>query len=232
MKHILIFLFLVIYGFAAEAKIQKIIGEAYMVKDGKELKLKLGDGVAIPSVVFTKDNSKVVIEIDNNVVVLGKNSSIDLKEKDLVIQKNGNCFYDISPLKKGTKMIMDLNKNRFTVQTKTSTIGIRGTNFIVTTSQNDEKVFLREGELNIASVKAEFQIYVKKEMDEFEAYKKSLEKEFKEFVDTQEYEFSEYKKEFKLEQNRFVYIKDGKVYQEKFTKEVEVLFDDFDQVIK
>ncbi|MCV6607839.1 MAG: FecR family protein [Campylobacterales bacterium] len=226
-KQLLIFLMVITGSFASSfGVVSKINGEAFFTINKNKKTLQVGDKLLVGGFVHTGDKSRIVIKFDKNVIVLGEKSQLKLDKKDYVVQKSGNIFYNISAVAK------KISKEKFRIKTKTATIGIRGTNFIVDSSNKDEKILLREGKLNIASVDAEFKMYIKKEMDEFEAYKTSLEKEFKEFVDTNEHEFAAYKKEFELESNKFVYMKDGKVYQEEFSEEVEEMFENFDEFIE
>lgn len=213
--------------------VSKIKGQAYEIKaDERKIELAVGSKVSVGSTVFTKDNSRVIIKFSKDIIVLNKNCRLFLDAKSVVSQKEGSIFYKIEPLKSVTKGLKALSKDRFKIRTRTTTIGIRGTDFVVDNSNGDQKVLLRNGRLNIASIDEEFKMYVKKEMSEFEAYKQQMEDGFKEFVDTQEYEFSEHKKEFTLEQNKMAYIKDGKVYQEEFSKEVKEMFDELDMFIE
>lgn len=208
--------------------VSKVEGEAYETTNNKKtVLLKVGDKVSINSTIFTKEQSRLIIKFEKDIIVLNQNCKLFLDEKSAVTQESGSIFYNIDPLRSFTKIIKGVSQNRFKIKTKTSTIGIRGTDFIVDTNKN-LKIFLRKGKLNIESVNEEFKIYEKKQLDEFSTYKQKLSKEFNTFIKTQEYEFSEYKQEFTLKQNRYVYIKDEKVYQEKFSKEINLMFDELD----
>ena len=211
--------------------VSKIKGEAYeTTKEKKTILLKFGDKVSINSTLFTKEKSRLIIKFGNDIIALNQNCELFLDQKSVVTQENGSIFYNIDPVKSFTKAIKKLSEDRFKIKTKTTIIGIRGTDFIVDTD-NIQKVFLRNGRLNISSIEKEFKIYKKKQLDEFSTYKQNLNKEFNRFVKTQEYEFNQYKKEFTLEENRYVYIKDGKVYQGEFSKETNLMFDELDMFI-
>jgi len=208
--------------------VSKVKGEAYeTTKEKKTILLIVGDKVSIDSTVFTKEKSRIIIKFEKDIIALNQNSKLFLNEKNIVTQESGSVFYNIDPVQSFTKVLNKLSPKQFKIKTKTSIIGIRGTDFIVD-ANTKQKIFLRNGRLNITSVEQEFKIYEKKQLDEFSTYKQKLYKEFDKFIKTQEYEFSEYKKEFILEANNYVYIKDGKVYQEQFSKEVSLMFDEID----
>jgi len=102
------------------------------------------------------------------------------------------------------------------VRTATTTIGIRGTRFLVSDEAERNEIGMRKGVVSVSSVEGEFEIHKKSQQDEFEAFKQegtiAIDKEKREFVEysakTQN-EFIEYKREFSLEANRMASF-DGK----------------------
>ncbi len=79
------------------------------------------------------------------------------------------------------------------IKSRSIVIGVKGTTFAVDLHDDAFKVYLKEGKLNIRSLKEEFVRYRKAEkeaydqfrkeaIDEFGKYKKGMEREFKEFV--------------------------------------------------
>lgn len=67
--------------FAGIGNITLLEGEAFVKRDGKSLKLNLGDSVENHDFIETKENSKAKITfIDNTVITIGKNSSLNVDE--------------------------------------------------------------------------------------------------------------------------------------------------------
>jgi hypothetical protein len=104
------------------------------------------------------------------------------------------------------------------VRTKTATMGIRGTRFLVTNTSEREEVGMRKGTLSVLSPNEEFEIHKKAEQDEFEAMKRegaiAVDKEksdFEAFKESTQQEFVEYKREFSLGADRMVSFKGKRV---------------------
>jgi len=68
------------------------------------------------------------------------------------------------------------------IKTKSAVIGVKGTTFLVDVRGKNIIVFLKEGELDIKSIKGQFKRYQKKQMSEFKAYKQKQQEEFAKFV--------------------------------------------------
>lgn len=195
--------------------VKKIKGDAFM----DSVILKVNDDLYIGKNIITKNKSKVIIKQKNgNIITIGENSKLELINFDEVGQKKGKSFFNIVP------SINKLsNKFKFKIKLKSATIGIRGTNFIVS-SANTENITLREGKLDIIANKDKFKIYNKKTVEEnygvdaqkekFEEFLNNFNNEFLEFKRKQEYEFEGFKKKFKLEEGTtVVFGKNNSVYK-------------------
>ena len=209
--------------------IKKITG---IVESGDKL-LIIKDKVYIGNIITTKQNSKVMIYQSNgNVITMGQNSKLELLKEKEVATKIGSVYFDIA-----RKISKDLTKFKFKIKLKSASIGIRGTNFIITAKDNDENVMLRKGNLNILANKGDFSLYETKEKDEFNAYKAEFDKysndfnaEFNKYKEEDKYKFNGFLKEFNLEENTMLtFSKDNKVYKNKLTKKaIKNKFDSFD----
>lgn len=170
----------------------------------------------VPSgkVLATGDNSRAVVRVGSDgFVVLGKNSKIEInkgsKEKPgFFKQLSGIVYYAINSLKS--------NRRSVEVRTATTTIGIRGTRFLVTENEDRNEIGMRKGVINVASVDGDFEIHKKSSGDEFEAFKKEGEmamaqnaREFEEYKAKTQQEFVEFKREFSLSADRMASF-DGK----------------------
>lgn len=165
------------------------------------------------NVLTTGNNARAVVRVESTgFLVMGKNSQVEIgKSKDGVgffKHISGIIYYAMNSVKKSQRSIE--------VRTATTTIGIRGTRFIVTDEAERNEIGMRKGTVNVESLEGEFEIHKKALQDEFEAYKQegalAVAKEKSEFeaykANTQK-EFVEYKREFSLGANRMASF-DGK----------------------
>lgn len=154
----------------------------------------------------TGPNGRAVVRMGNaGVIVLEKNSKIEIgKEKDragFLRQLTGMIYYALNAIKG--------DQQKLEVRTRTATIGVRGTRFLVADLPERNEIGMRKGLVSVTSLEGEFEIHRKAEQDEFEAYKQEArdaiakqKREFDEYKASTEREFVEYKREFSLGANR------------------------------
>lgn len=171
------------------------------------------------NIVATGADARAVVKVaSDGYVVMGKNSKVEITQssKDkpgFFRQISGAVYYAINSIKgKGKKV---------EVRTATTTIGIRGTRFIVTDTDDRKEIGMRKGVVNVESVNGDFEIHKKSAQDEFEAYKREgaaavekTQREFEEYKQKTEQEFVEFKKEFSLSADRMATF-DGKKVEDK-----------------
>lgn len=104
-----------------------------------------------------------------------------------------------------------------TVKIQTAVIGIRGTTFLLNTESDKAEIGLKEGMLDISSTQDGFNIYQRKEADDFEAYKrrdvegvKDMQKEFDKYRTQVQEEFIAFKKTLQLNANQSLSISGDK----------------------
>jgi ferric-dicitrate binding protein FerR (iron transport regulator) len=202
--------------FAAGEAIEVVKAEGVVASSspsGKKEKAVDSKSVIQPgNVLATGPNGRAVVRVGNTgYIVLEKNSKVEIGNKDRVgflRQITGMIYYAINSVKG--------DQQKVEVRTPVATIGIRGTRFLVADMPDRQEIGMRKGEVNIASLDAEFEIHKKAELDEFEAYQQKArdaiakeQKEFENYKANSEREFVEYKREFSLGANRMVSF-DGK----------------------
>jgi len=166
------------------------------------------------NLLTTGPNSRTVVRVGSDgFVVLGKNSKLEINSGDkekpgLFKQLSGIIYYALNSIKK--------DKRSIEVRTSTTTIGIRGTRFIVTDNEDRNDIGMRKGVVSVTSTEGDFEIHKKSQLDEFETFKKAAaegvannEREFQKYKAQTQQEFIEYKREFSLEANRMASF-DGK----------------------
>ncbi len=180
--------------------------------------------LAPKNVLTTGPNGRAVVRMGNaGFIVLEKNSKVELgNPKDhagFMRQLTGMVYYALNTIK---------GKDNLEVRTKTATIGVRGTRFLVTDLPERNEIGMRKGVVSVASPEGEFEIHRKAEQDEFEAYKQEAKdamakqkREFEEYKSRTDREFVEYKREFSLGANRMASFDGKRVVDRPLSAETE-----------
>ncbi len=202
--------------FAADDAIEIVKAEGSVALNdpsGKEEKAVASKSVLPPkNILATGPNGRAVVRMGNaGYIVLEKNSKVELgNPKDhagFLRQITGMIYYALNTIKGSQKI---------EIRTKTATLGVRGTRFLITDMPDRNEIGMRKGLVSVTSPEGEFEIHRKSELDEFEAYKQAgkdavakQKREFEEYKANTEREFVEYKREFSLGANRMASF-DGK----------------------
>jgi len=171
------------------------------------------DVVLSGNVLSTGPDARAVVKVGASAyIVMDKNSQVEINRSDskpgFFRQISGVVYYAFNALKKSQRSME--------VRTATTTIGIRGTRFLVADDTERKEIGMRKGIVSVSSIDGEFEVHKKTQQDEFDAFKQeaadALDKEKREFAEysakTQS-EFVEFKREFSLEANRMASF-DGK----------------------
>lgn len=169
------------------------------------------------SILSTGPNARAVVRVgEDGIIVVGKNSQVEIGKT----KKNASFFRQIAGVVYYAFNSVKGNRRAIEVRTTTSTIGIRGTRFMVSNVEGRNEIGMRKGLVNVSSPEGEFEIHKKVALDEFEAFKKAgeieiakREQEFEDFKSKATQEFIEYKREFTLGADRMVSF-DGKRVEE------------------
>jgi hypothetical protein len=155
-----------------------------------------GQKIVVGAHISTQANQRLALRTDDgDVIALGENSQIRIKKASFFSQLFGKIYYLFKPRNEGQKIVH--------VQTVTATIGIRGTNFLVTSVVEDQSdvISLENGLLNVASPDDQpFKVHKQKPLSEYEQYQLEVEKsiaaidqEFEDFKKQVDQEFVEFK---------------------------------------
>lgn len=133
-------------------KIAALTGDASIHRNSQVLSASLGMSLLKNDVVQTKANAKLqIIFKDKTIITIGKNSSLDIEEYlyDTNNPKNSKANFSFfkGAFKTVTGTIGKLNKEKFILKTKSSTIGIRGTIVV----GNQEVVACTQGGISVTS---------------------------------------------------------------------------------
>lgn len=119
---------------ASIGKVSAVRGEAQFLRDDQALSLSVGDAVEEKDKIKTGDNTKVQIVFkDRTIVTIGKNTDFSISQYVYGDAQNSKAEFNLAKgvFKSISGHIGKLAPQRFKIKTKTSTIGIRGTTYIV-----------------------------------------------------------------------------------------------------
>lgn len=167
-----------------------------------------------------KSEAKIVL-IDNTSIILTEKSILTFPSYNKIVADNGTVLFKVT---KRDEL------QGFTVQTKTATIGVKGTQFAVAVDDESVKVFCKEGVVGVKSIKGEFRKYVKKELDEYNQFLKDQFQDYTQYKKELEEEFVEFVKEFDMKPNMAVVISNSnEVKNIDFPENINELFDELNK---
>ena len=231
---------LLLAGFGiADENVEVMTAEGSVVVSdtaGKSKKPVQTKSILPPSnVLATGPTARAVVRVgENGFIIVGKNSQVEIdksKGKDksgFFKQISGVVYYAFNAVKGKQKPVE--------VRTATTTIGIRGTRFLVTDVEGRNEIGMRKGDVSITSPEGgEFEIHKKAQVDEFQAFKQGIadgvakgEKEFQDYKESTQKEFVEYKREFALGANRMASFDGKKVVEKELSEETVKDMDSFE----
>lgn len=217
----LVWIFLADSSFAGEKiEVVQAEGSVSVSETPASRAKKVASNSTLPSrnVLATGPNGRAVVRVGNVAyLVLEKNSKIEIDNSNeragFFRQVTGMIYYAVHTLN-GKERTLE-------VRTKSATMGIRGTRFLVADTPGRNEVGMRKGALSVASPDAEFEIHKIAQQDEFDAFKREAQsavaaekRQFEEYKADTRREFVEYKREFSLGAERMAAF-DGKRVDER-----------------
>jgi FecR protein len=169
------------------------------------------------NVLATGPDGRAVVRVGKSgYIVLEKNSKVEVDNSGdhagFLRVITGMIYFAINAIK---------GEQKVEVRTTTSTIGVRGTRFMVVDMPDRNEIDMRKGLVSVTSPEGDFEIHKQAEQNEFEAYKQEAkdaiaqeQRKFEEYKANTQKEFVEYKREFSLGANRMASF-DGKQVQDR-----------------
>ena len=168
----------------------------------RKYSLRINDNIQNGDKISTY-NSIATIELnDKSIIKLDKYSTIKFND-DKFKQETGKIYYQITKRK----------LHPLKVSTLFTTIGVKGTIFIVDTKH--PQVALQKGLISLTAPKGKYEIHKTKILDEYDSFKKSMNQGFESYKEILYKEFISYKKSFDLKQNFMVTFDGNKAYEKK-----------------
>ena len=151
-----IFLIILIFSLPLFANVGKIValkGDVTIERENQSFVGKVGTEVFESDEIFTKNNSKIQLLLnDNTVITIGNNSHFKINQY-LFDEKNEDVKANFGLLKGAfrtiTGKIGKIAPSKFKLNSKTSSIGIRGTQILSKMAIDGDKIVCVEGEITI-----------------------------------------------------------------------------------
>lgn len=142
------------------ATITALKGLVVIERAGESIEASLGAKLEAKDIVITKENSRLqIIFKDETIISLGKNSNFSIKEYLFEDSQAPIAKFEMikGAMRTITGKIGKIAPDKFTVQTKTATIGIRGTNFsVVVGDDSSYQVYCTYGEISVTIERKEY----------------------------------------------------------------------------
>ena len=142
--------------FANVAKVVALKGDASIVRNDTTIKLDGNSIIEKQDVIITKDNTKVQLLFkDETIISIGENSSFQVN--DYLYDEKNQKFEAKFDMFKGTfrtitGKIGKLAPEKFNLETKSASIGIRGTQIVMNLSKDNEQIFCTEGKILVTNL--------------------------------------------------------------------------------
>lgn len=207
------------FGGEKAGEVKKFKGKAKIYRDGSlrgEKVKKKNTPLFVKDIIKTKRKALAhVVLIDGSEVFMKGKTILEIEDIKGFGVNEGRVIFNI---KKQRRL------KSISIRTKSIVIGVKGTTFCVDLKGDDVQLFLKEGELNVQSIKDEFVRYRKKEEAEYENYQKKEKDAFAEFKEGMEEEFKEFVKEFEMKGGTAISISGNEVRDINIPDEIEKEF--------
>ncbi len=142
------------FTFASVGNISVVRGNVLVLRGVDKIKAFVGQGLEKKDTIITdkRSNAQIIFNDDTSVNI-GRNSSFSIEE--YLVDNETNSQVSLRANKGAIRVITgEIGKiapKRFKLSTKTSTIGIRGTNFLVLLRGGGESIYCSHGKISVTS---------------------------------------------------------------------------------
>jgi ferric-dicitrate binding protein FerR (iron transport regulator) len=188
----------------------------------KGKKAKIAQKLYKEDLIVTYSDSKVKIKLlDDSIVTLDANSKLKLEDINKLKHEEGKVFFSIKTQ----------TTNQLEVGTNFATIGVKGTQFIITDNKQNQTVSLKKGLVGVKALDGEFKIHRQqvRELTEYEKYVLAHKHDYEAYEKKIVEEFIEFKKEFDLKPRKMVSFNKNVVKEKDLTQEVEQEFENLEK---
>ena len=153
MKNVILLLFLSLTFLNAQiAKVTAIKGDVLIKRAGQYKIAKLNSAINKLDVITTEKNARIqLVFSDNTIISIGKNSTFSIKDYLFDIGKKPKISlkFGYGTFKSITGKIGKLNPKGFKLESKTATMGIRGTIINLDLNSENEIYLVPEGKIEL-----------------------------------------------------------------------------------
>lgn len=205
--------------------IKQVSGTVKLYRQG-EFKAKNIISEQLPATLFagdkvrSKGDSEAVIYLqDGSTVMLTPRSMIIFHQQYDHFIEEGKILYDVRKQGGASGLI---------VATKSATIGVKGTQFMVKSNAGQQSIYLKRGLITVEAIADDFERSLASELSQFERYSQELESGFEQYKAKLEKEYIEYVKSISMNAGQAINISaENALTDIAFTAEDE---DDFSQL--
>lgn len=204
-----VFLFAEVGVLQNKKGIVKVKSAHTIMKKSARAGYKIKDG----DTIYTYNSLATIKLNDGSIIKMDKFSEIKFKPKN-ISQNKGRAYYKITHQK----------VKELAVNTPYTTIGVKGTVFVVSSKKANNFVALKKGKISLTAKKGKYAIH-KTTKDEFAEFKKNMMNEFNDYKKKLKKEFIEYKKSFDLDAGNMVIFNGNNVYEKRIDPKVFEYFE-------
>ena len=218
---------------AYRGKVLKFSGDVEVVdaKGEKRSVQQVDEQLSEMDTIVTGENARIVVQFDDGALsVLDEKSRLRVEKTSWFSYLGGKIYFTF-------KKVFGPQRN---VKTRTATLGIRGTTFIIAENaeQDSESVALKEGLLFVESTGPAFEIHKQRELNEFERYRmtqmaeqQQMQDDFDEYRKQAMREFIEYRRQFTLKPNRIISLSGYRVDEKEMAEADRADFEAFESEV-
>jgi len=151
-KFLILFLLTLTFLNAQIAKVSAIKGDVLIKRDGQYKIAKLNSAINKLDTITTEKNARIQLVFqDNTMISIGKSSTFSIEEYIFDLGKKPKVAFKFGygTFKSITGKIGKLNPKGFKLQSKTATMGIRGTIINLDLSEDEEIYTVPEGKIEL-----------------------------------------------------------------------------------
>ena len=177
----IIFILLFISNFLLANNVGKIVsfnGEASILRENQTILVDKNSVFQKNDTLNTKENTKLqILFLDDTIISVGQNSILKINDY-LFEEKDSKAEFTMAKgvFRTITGKIGKIAPENFKLETKSASIGIRGTQIITAIEDNNEKIFCTEGQIEIKSSETKDSVIVNK--GEFVSFKEGNKEKF------------------------------------------------------
>ena len=151
-RYIILLIIFSVSMFAQIGQVVALKGEVELLRDSVKSKLELKDEILEKDYISTSDNARTQLLLeDKTIITIGANSQLDVQNYLFENNEKATANFNFA---KGTFRIITgqigkINPKNFNLETKSASIGIRGTEIFLELEPEKEKIICTQGRIEV-----------------------------------------------------------------------------------